>query len=761
MSTKILLKSFAGGEITSELAGRIDLTKWQTGLSLCRNFITLPHGPAARRTGFEFTNEAKTSTSAVRIIPFSFSATQTAVLEFGNLYIRFHIGGATLLESTKVVTDITQPAGVVTSAAHGYANGDWLYVASVVGMTELNGRFVVVSDTATNTFRMKDFAGNYITTGSYGAYVSGGTVGRVYTLTSTYAAADLFDLHFAQSADVITITHPSYPTRELKRLGATNWTITDVSFAPTIAAPSAPSVTPTVGTPGAASPQEYCVTAIAADNVTESLGSTSTTVSNDLSIAGNYNTITWGAVTGATRYNVYKRRGGGFGYMGQTTGLSAVDENILADTTQSPPEDIIDLNTGAGDYPAATTYHEQRRWFAGSTNKPQVVWGTRTGTESNLTSSLPSRDADGLEVRVASMQNNQIRHLVPLADLIALTAGGEFRMFADGAPAITPSSISIKPQGYSGASNVQPVVSEGSVLFVQAQGSRVRELAYNWESNAYRSVDVSLMAPHRFNGYTITQMAYTRAPEPTLWAVRNDGVLLGMTYVPDQQVFGWHAHDTIGTFESVCVVAEGNEDVLYVVVKREIEGREARYIERLRTRTLTALEDAFFVDSGLSYSGTPVTTLRGLWHLEGETVDILADGSVEPTQVVTDGTITLENAASKISVGLNIVADLRTLPLALEGAQASGQGTIKNVNKVHIRVSQSSLVKAGPAFDRLREYPARAVSDPYGSPPALRDGELSLSVDPNWSTDAAICVRQDAPVPLTVLSMTLEVQGGG
>ena len=107
------------------------------------------------------------------------------------------------------------------------------------------------------------------------------------------------------------------------------------------------------------------------------------------------------------------------------------------------------------------------------------------------------------------------------------------------------------------------------------------------------------------------------------------------------------------------------------------------------------------------------------------------------------------------------MADLRTLPLAVEGMQASGQGTMKNVNKVHLRVSQSSLVKAGPTFDRLREYPAREVTDPYGNPPALRDGELSLSVDPSWNTDAAVCMRQDAPVPLTVLSMTLELQGGG
>jgi hypothetical protein len=743
MSNKLLLRSFAGGEITPELAGRLDLVKYQTGLSLARNFITLPHGPAARRSGFEFINESKTSTSAVRLMPFAFSASQTAVLEFGNLYIRFHIGGGTLIETAKAIVSIVGP--IVTVTGHGYATGDWVYIG---------GRYHKITVTGADTFTTADLWAVATT-------AVGTTSARVYTLTTTYAAADLFDLHFTQSADVITITHPSYSTKELKRLGATNWTLTDVSFAPTVTAPAAPTVVATVATAGKPSPQEYCVTTIASDGVTESLASASTTVSNDLSIAGNYNTVSWLAVAGASRYNVYKRRGGGFGYMGQTTSLSATDENILPDTTQSPPEDIIDLNSGAGDYPAATTYHEQRRWFAGTANKPQVVWATRTGTESNLTSSLPSRDADGLEVRVASMQNNQIRHLVPLADLIAFTAGGEFRMFADGAPAITPSSISIKPQGYSGANNVQPVVSSGSILYVQAQGSRVREIAYDWQTTAYKSVDVSIMAPHRFNGYTITQLAYARAPEPTLWAVRNDGTLLGLTYIPEQQVYGWHAHDTVGTFESVCVVAEGNEDVLYAVIKRTVNAREVRYIERLRTRIFTALEDAFFVDSGLTYDGAPVTSLGGLYHLEGQTVDILADGAVLPTQVVTGGHITLTTAASKIHVGLNIVADLRTLPLAVEGMQASGQGTIKNINKVHLRVSQSSLVKAGPTFDRLREYPARAVSDPYGSPPALRDGELSLSIDPSWNTDAAVCIRQDAPVPLTVLSMTLEIQGGG
>lgn len=828
MSTKLLLRSFAGGEITPELAGRIDLTKYQTGLSLARNFLTLPHGPAARRPGFEFVNEAKDSTHAVRLIPFAFSASQTAVLEFGHQYIRFHIDGATLLEGTVAIGSIAGST-VNTSTAHGYSTGDWVFIGN---------RFHKVTVVDTDTFTTKDLWGVDTT-------ASGSTCARVYTLVSTYDSADLFDLHFTQSADIITIVHPSYPARELARLAATNWTMTDVSFAAPTDVPINVTATPTVATSTNLTATKYVVTALQSDGVTETLASAAATSVNNLTLAGNFNTITWTGVDGCDRYNVYKLRGGIYGYIGQvtpstgtpktiststpyqdggffkykrvrivtstshgystgdrvliegtthfdglyqvtventttfnyakttqlkpaTTGgtasipaLQIVDDNVLADTTQSPPEDIIDLNGSAGDYPTAATYHEQRRWFAGTNAKPQVVWATRTGTEANLTSSFPVRDADGLELRVASMQNNQIRHLVPLADLIALTAGGEFRMFADGAPAITPTSVSIKPQGYSGANNVQPVVTSGSMLYVQAQGSRVREMAYSWESNAYKTIDVSIMAPHRFNGYTLTQLAYTRAPEPTLWAVRDDGTLLGMTYVPEQQVYGWHAHDTDGTFESVCVVAEGNEDVLYAVANRSVDGRTVRYIERLRTRIFADLEDAFFVDSGLTYSGSPVTTISGLYHLEGETVNILADGAVATPQVVTDGSITLTTAASKVHIGLPITADLRTLPLAVEGAQGSGQGTVKNINKVHLRVSQSSVVKAGPAFDRLREYPARAVTDPYGSPPTLRDGELALSIDPSWNQDAALCIRQDLPLPLTVLSMTLEVQTGG
>ena len=570
---KSLFRSFAGGEITPEMLGRLDLGKYQTGLALCRNFITLPHGPAQRRRGFQYIGESRDSTKRVRLIPFAYSAEQTAVLEFSHLAIRIFINGAALLEANKTCTAL---GSAVTCTSHGYSTGDDVFIG---------GRFVRITVTSANSFNAADrWGGTMNLTGAT-------TCARVYTITSPYEAGDLFGLHYAQDSDVLTLVHPGYPAAELRRLGAVNWTLTAISFAPSAAVPTGVSVTPTIGTAGNESPQSYCVTAIDADGITESLASAVVSTSNNLAVSGNYNTVAWSAVAGASAYNVFKSRGGAFGFIGQTSSLSIVDDNVLPDTTKTPPQDIYTLNAAADQYPSAVTYHEQRRWFAGSNANPQTVWATRNGTQANLTSSLPSQDDDGLQFRIQARQQNAIRHLLPLSDLIALTVGGEFRIFADNAPAITPSTLSTKSQGASGASNVQPCITSGSILYAQAQGSRVREMAYNWQNNAFASIDISILAPHLFDGHTVVDMAYSRAPVQLLWCVRSDGALLGMSYVPEQQVYGWHQHDTAGFFESVCVVSEGLEDALYALVRREVDGREVRYIERLKAAFTAAAGD--------------------------------------------------------------------------------------------------------------------------------------------------------------------------
>jgi hypothetical protein len=763
---KPLMRSFAGGEITPELYARLDLDKMQTGLARALNFLVLPHGPAANRPGFQFVNEARVNTGC-RMIPFAYSVEQTMALEFTDQCVRFHTNGATLLETGLPISAITQAnPGVLTYVGADPANGDMMYLSGIGGMTALNGRYVKVAgvNAGANTFQLTDLAGNNIDTSAMPAFTAGGTAARVYTVTTPYLAADLFDLHYTQSADVLTITHPNYETRELRRLGATNWQLSTVTFAPAIATPAAP--TGAVTGPGGGTPinHEYVVTAVSADTYEESLASPSVTLSHDLTVVGNKTQITPAAVAGAVRYNIYARANGGlFGYIGQSDGTMFEDDNITPDMSQTPPEASTPF-VGAGNYPSTVTYMEQRRSFAATDNRPQNVWMTRSATESNLSQSVPLRDNDAIIFRIAASQQNRIRHLVPLGDLIALTAGGEFRIYAAGSDVLTPASVTPKPQSYVGANNVQPCVAETSVLYVQAQGGHVREFAYAGDGingALYKTNDISILAPHLFDGYDIVDLAYSRTAKcPTLWAVRSDGRLLGLTYVPGQNVRAWHQHDTDGEFASVCCVAEGGEDVLYAAVNRTINGRDVTYIERLHTRQFSALADAFFVDSGLTYSGAPTTTVSGLWHLVGKTVSILSDGAVLPQQVVpASGTLTLPVAASKVHVGLPITANLRTLPLSWQ-ADGFGQGTIKNVSKVHVRLANSSGVHVGPTDGRLVEIKQR-TTEPYGSPPAMVNGWKHTNITPQWDDDGGVEIEQTDPLPVMLVALMLDVVSGG
>lgn len=608
--TATYARSFAGGEISSELFGRLDLTKNQTGLARARNFLILPHGPAANRAGLEWAIETKDSTKHSVQIPFIYSTTQAYTLEFGDQYMRVHTINGTVLEDSQSITAISQAgAGAVTKVAHGYDDGDWLYL-DVAGMTELTARYVVVSGAAADTFNLTDTAGNSIDTTGYGAFTSG-TMARVYEIETPYLEADLFDLHYAQSADVLTITHCGYQQRELRRLDATDWELEPFTLVPTIGTPAAPTVVATVAV-GADTDYFYKTTTIATDTLEESLGSAaSTVVSNKLATAGNYNTITPAVVTGGVRYNVYKKASGGiYGFIGQSNGGALIDDNITPDQSQTIPEGTDPFDS-TDNYPGAVGYRKSRRCFAGTNAKPQNLWATRAGTESNMTYSIPTQDSDRIAVRLTSRQANKILHIVPLEQLLLLTSGAEWVITTENSDSLTPTSIGYDLMGSVGASNIQPVLTPKSVLYAQAQGGRVVEMRLSKTSVKanYEPTDISIMAPHLFDGFTIRSMAYTHAPFKTSWFVRSDGVLLGCTYLPEHEVIAWHRHDTDGEFESVCAVPEGNEHVLSATIKRTTNGRTVRNIERMHSRFFTSLQDAFFVDCGLTLNNTIAATL--------------------------------------------------------------------------------------------------------------------------------------------------------
>jgi hypothetical protein len=646
----------------------------------------------------------------------------------------------------------------VNSVAHGFTNGQWVFQSAIVGMTQLNGRFVRVAGATADTYQLEDLAGAAIDTTNYTAYVSGGTAARVYEIASPYLEADLPFLHYTQSEDVLTITHRNYAPRELRRLGATSWQLVNISFVPTIAAPAAPAVfaNPTSGT----TEYSYKTTALAADTLEESLPSPAVMIVNDLTVAANKNQIDTALVAGAVRYNIYKLFNGLYGYIGSTDGSRLVDNNITPDVSKSPAI-VSDPFATATNYPAGVGYYENRRVFGGTLLKPQNYWLTRSATEANLSYSIPTRDDDTIQGRVKASEVNAIRHVAAGSDnLLFLTSGGPWKLAPVNSDILTPNSALPKQVSGEGASDIQPVKTADQIVYTAEAGNRVFAIKYKWEANGLVTEDLSLMAPHLFENVTITSMTYSKG-QKIVWMSRSDGKLLGDTYLPAHEVNALHQHDTAnGEFESVCSVKEGLDYPVYAVIKRTINGRVVRYIERMSTLRASVQEDSFFVDCGLTYSGPAVTTIGNLWHLVGENVAILADGGEQVQQVVSSAAeVTLDSACVKAHIGIPITADIQSLPLTLEGQPAHGQASETNIGEAWLRVRETGGVFIGPSFDKLREYPARS-NENYDTPPRLKSGVIHLLLENDWSFDSRLCIRQTAPLPITLAAMTLLVAVG-
>lgn len=438
-----------------------------------------------------------------------------------------------------------------------------------------------------------------------GALVSGPSV---YEISTTYQEQHLFELNFTQSADVLTIVHPSYAPMELKRLAPTNWTLTAISFTPSITAPTGLTASPRPGGTGDTTQYRYQVTAVAAGEAAEeSLPSTAATVASFDNKAGAV--LSWTAVAGVDHYNVYKENNGSgiFGFIGQADSTTFTDNNINPEKDDTPP--TYDNPFADGNNPGVVSYYQQRLVFAASTSKPQTVWMSRVGSFHNFGFSTPTKDDDAITLTIASRQVNRIRALVPLKELLVLTSGAEVTITGD-ATGIKPTNVQAIFQSYIGSSTISPAVYGNTALYVQARGQKLADLSYSYTSDGFQGQDLTVLSSHLVRGFELKEIALAQAPDSVLWCVRNDGALLGFTYLPTQEVYSWHRHHTDGEFESVVSIPEGDEDAIYVIVRRDINGTSKRYVERLQSRQLTSFDSgdyvydrSFFLDSGLTYDG--------------------------------------------------------------------------------------------------------------------------------------------------------------
>lgn len=659
MTAPLVLPSFAAGELSPALHGRVDLAKYQVGLATCLNWVIHPFGGASTRAGTAFVGAVVDAASRSRLIPFAFNTEQTYVLEFGDQKMRVVKEGGYVLEGVVTIAGISlaNPGVVTTSGAHGYSTGDRVFLDGIAGMTALNRRTVTVIAIGASTFSIG------LDTSGYGAWTSGGTAARLYALVTPYATADLPRLKFVQSADTMTLTHPSHAPRNLTRTGHASWSLTTITYAPTQQPPTALAST------SAGAGFDYVVTAVSEETGEESVVSASVSATTQTS------KITWTDAAGANSYNVYKGKNGVYGFIGRsgdgTTGFT--DTTVAPDTSDTPPEGKNPFDA-TDKYPGCSTYHEGRQWYARTNQKPQTLWSSASAAFNNMNTSSPSKDSDAITRTIASREVNEIRHLLSLNVLLVWTSGAVWKAWAGAqADVMTPANCAVKPQSYEGVSDVPPIGTESSALYVTASGKKVRDVAYEFTSDSFQGRNLSILAGHLFEGKAIEEWAYARDPDGIVWCVRSDGVLLGFTYLKEHDVYAWSRHVTDGFVESVATVQEGNESILYLSVRRTVGGQTVRYVERMASRYFPDVYSAWCVDSGHAYNGWNTDTgetlaLSGASWNAGDTVTVTAAGHTPFTPGSVGAKYILCSGQNQVTVTVSAYTDASHVSATLDTA---------------------------------------------------------------------------------------------
>ena len=829
MPISIIKNSFTGGEIAPSLYGRSDLSMYQNAVKTMKNFLIHPHGGTSKRPGMEYIGEVKDSSAVTRLINFQFSVTQSYIIEVGNEYMRFYKNQGRVTEAAKTITGITKadPA-VVTSGTHGYTDGDWVIISSVVGMTELNGKMFKVANKTPNTYELTDIDDVDIDSSAYTVYSSGGTSEKVYELTTPYITADIPLLKYVQSADVLYVTHPSYAPRKISRTAHTTWTITTITFQSSVAKPTGLTMT--------GSAYDYVVTAIVDDE--ESLPATK--IDGD-----DGNTLTWTDPAGIDYWNVYKDENGSgvYGWVGQanTNALEVATGGITPDYDKTPPNSENPFS-GADKYPGCSMFFEQRLVYARTNDNPQTIWGSTTGAFDNMNKSIPGRSDNAYKFTINSQKVNDIKWMLPLDVLLIGTGGAEWKLNAGSqSDAITPTSVLLRPQSQWGCSDIQPIQIGNTLLFTEGSKKTIRDLAYTLETDGYSGNDLTVLANHLFKNTTIKEWAYEKDPDSIIWCVMADGSLTGLTYFKEHKVWGWHKHSTNGTFESVSsITTAAGIDEAWFITNRTINGTTRRYVEMMKDGLPTTnIADAYFVDSGLTYDtdltitgatkadpvvvtstahgmsdgdlvdisaivgmtelngnrykvanksandfeltdqnddsdidGTAytayvsggiakkaVTILSGLDHLEGEIVAVLADGNVD-TATVASGSITLNDAASIITVGLGYIANIETLNIEFPTKTGQTiQNATRNIKEVTVLLENTRSLSVGSQSNRLSEIAFR-TDEIYGAPTEMYSGTKDRLIQDGSSEAGRLYFQNPDPVPSTILSLAMKVEYG-
>lgn len=745
MGSPAIQRSFAGGELAPNMTARADQAKYVTGLRTCRNFFVQRSGGVSNRSGFRFVARCKNDTNQCQLLRYVSEVTgQSVLIEAGATYFRFFRAGG----------PVTVSAVPGWSGAVNYVIGD----QALSGGVNYYCRAAHINQIPPNA-----------------TYWYPMPAGNLLELPNPFLGNHF---HWHQSGRVITLSHYDIPPYELIYKSLSNWIIQPIATAPAILPPTGLAVA--AGGAGGRT-MAYRVTAAAPGTFEESEpGIAFQLVGCAAPTPAAPNVLTYVApVGGAAEYYIYcdPYGNGTYGFIGTATGaVSFRDTGFVPDFGVTPPLARVLFNAPNA-YPHCSASFQQRRFFAHTHNVPDNVEGSRVGFPSNFGIASPLQDDDAIAFRLAGTQNNPVRHLLALKKLIVLTDAGGWLVAGaatvnGGSAPLTPSAISADQGIYVGASDVPPVILGNTIIYVQTRGSIMRDLQLGGQLEGLGGRDLTLFASHLFDGFTVNNIDVQQTPHSIVWVCRSDGTLLGLTYIPEQEIWGWHRHDSGAAcrFIDVCVVPEGDQDTVYVITQRTIGGLAKRSIEKLEKRVIglsTFNADCFFVDAGLTYSGPPVATISGLDHLEGEICAVVGDGGVvfngDPTAAnatnfrVAGGKITLPSSYSIIHAGLPIrFAEIESLDLDVQGAAVRDKQ--KRVGALNLLIDRSSRnFQVGP--DALHLTPAGLK--PWETAAKESSGQVEMRLTSSFNERGRILIRQTEPLPLTILGIIPDVELGG
>lgn len=597
-----------------------------------------------------------------------------------------------------------------------------------------------------------------------GQLLSGGSP---YEVVTPYTTADLWDLAFTQSADVLYISHPNYKPRKLQRAGALSWSLATISFldGPYLILNS----TATTLTASATTGSGVTLTASSTTGINGGAGFSSNDIGRLVRLKVG---STWGycTITGFT----------------STTVVTVTVNSTLGGTTATSLWRMgvwygVEGSSSTANYPRCVVFNQDRLVWAGSAAYPNRIDGSNTSDYENYAPSNTDGtviDSNAISFSLNSTKVNVVNWMVSDEwGLLAGTASGEWVIAASTQQnAVTPTNVTAKMTSAYGGANVPPIKMGKSTLFVQRTKRKLREMSYQFALGTFQAPDISLISEHLTKG-GIKSMAAQPAPYPNVWLARYDGTLVGVSYDKDQEVLGWHRHQLGGfsdaaqtlppVVESVAVIPSPStdRDAVWLSVQRYVNGATVRTVELMQKfwEDGDVLADAYFVDCGATYSGAATTTVSGLTWLAGQTVSVLADGSVHPNCVVSGaGAITLQRSASKIQIGLGYNSTGKTLRIEGGAGDGTAQGKIKRIHRAIFRFFQSVGLSVQSTNGTAFPEPFRTSADRMDNPVALYTGDKRWAWDGSYELEGQVSWTQDQPLPSNILAVVaqLDTQDG-